>query len=80
MALTAEGLQKVLMEGTMAYFNQLQKDLEVRFAAVLKVADTGVGPAVIINIAKTCARDITEMVRLRVVESGVLEDSIRKLV
>lgn len=77
---SADQLNRILMQAVMAQFDQLQKDLEVRMASALKVADTGAGQRVIVNIAQTVAAEITSMLRATTIESGSVENAVRKLI
>lgn len=63
----------------MAYFDQMQKDVEVRIATVLKLQDTGLSEPAMIIIAQECSRTMVEFLRIAVVESRELERVADKL-
>jgi hypothetical protein len=78
--LTPDGLRDVLMTSTMAYFDQMKRDIEVRIATVLALKDTGLSRPTMIKIAESCADDIVEMLRYAVISSGELEKLVGKLI
>ena len=79
MAMTPDILREILTRAWRAEFEQLQKNLEVRIAAILAVEDTGIGRAAMINIAESCSRQMVDALMINIVQSGVMDEIIRKM-
>lgn len=80
MALTPDNFKRLLMKAIMAYFDQMQKDVEVRIAILLKLEDSGLSDGANIMIAQDCSQRLVDFLRVTVVESRELERTVDKLI
>lgn len=80
MALTPDGYKELLMQATQSSIGrQLRQDLEVRIAALLKLRTTGIGFAIMENMAREASKMIVDAIQYEVVDNKTIERAIDKL-